>query len=119
MSFLWGKNKSKGPPGSLPPATRDISSSHGQEAARPPTSNGVPTGPVAAPGIRDGMERRATVGNTAAPQNPMGPSVMGPTPVLVPGSGVASGPTSPILGGPLGRERADSDLTLVCHVHEK
>jgi hypothetical protein len=113
MSFLWGKNKKNGPPGTLPPAVRDISSSHGPDGARPPTANGLPSGPGAAPGIRDGMERRTTVGSTT-PNPTMGPQGMGLAPVLAPGSGPSSGPVSPQLGGPGGRERADSDLTLVC-----
>jgi hypothetical protein len=113
MSFLWGKNKKNAPPGTLPPATRDISSSHGPDPARPPTANGLTSGSGAAPGIRDGMERRTTLGSTT-PNPTMGPQGMGMAPVLAPGSGPSSGPVSPQLGGPVGRDRAESDLTLVC-----
>jgi hypothetical protein len=53
MSFLFGKSK-KNQPAALS-ATRDIASSHGPDS-RMPTTNGLA-------GPREGMERRATVGN--------------------------------------------------------
>jgi hypothetical protein len=59
MSFLWGKGKKNPPPAGLPPATRDVSSSHGPDT-RIPSANGIA-------GPRDGIERRGTVGSTQAP----------------------------------------------------
>jgi hypothetical protein len=54
MSFLFGKSK-KNQPVAVSAATRDLASSHGPDS-RMPTTNGLA-------GPREGMERRATVGN--------------------------------------------------------
>ncbi|KAF2674114.1 hypothetical protein BT63DRAFT_2644 [Microthyrium microscopicum] len=97
MSFLWGKNKKGGPPGALPPATRDISSSHGISAgsdARGPLASG-------GPGPREGpMERRATVGNSQNPNGPLNASTSSMAPELGPGTNLIRA-----------RERAESDAT--------
>jgi hypothetical protein len=114
MSFLWG-NKRKGPPGTLPagppgpgglpPATRDISSAHGGpgEARLSPTPlNGV----VPAPGLRDGMERRGTVGSVPNPTTqPL--AAAGPLQPAVAAPQVANGDTT------ISRPRADSEFALV------
>lgn len=54
MSFIFGRGKRSQATNGLPAATREISSSHGPDTRTPATNT------VA--GIRDGIERRGTVG---------------------------------------------------------
>jgi hypothetical protein len=69
MSFLWGKGKKNPPPSGLPPAARDISSSHGPDTRIPSANGGGIAGGIAGSlaGPREGVERRGTVGSTQAP----------------------------------------------------
>ncbi|KAJ4286828.1 Negative regulator of mitotic exit [Kalmusia sp. IMI 367209] len=57
MSFLFGK-KNKQPGNALPPATRDIGSSHGQPGSQIPTANGA--------GARDPPEKQRSGSGTQA-----------------------------------------------------
>jgi hypothetical protein len=89
MSFLWGKKGKAPPPGGLPPAAREISSSHGPDT-RIPSANGM-VGP------REGVERRGTVGTAQAPS--------GPPPAAIIQKVNGEPPQRPVT-----RERSDSDF---------
>jgi hypothetical protein len=94
MSFLWGKGKKPPSTGGLPPATREISSSHGPDT-RIPSANGMA-------GPREGIERRGTVGTTQPP--PAAPSATAIAPK--------------INGDPqrITRERSESDFGVSCPI---
>lgn len=63
MSFIFGRGKKNQATGGLPNATREISSSHGPDTRTPATN--------AVAGVRDGIERRGTVGQQ--PSTAIGP----------------------------------------------
>jgi hypothetical protein len=97
MAFLWGKNKKTSGPNGLPPATREISSSHGPDTrdTRGASQNGVYSregGPIVE------RERRGTIGSSTQP--PTAPST-GPMIAIKNGEPHRLFPT---------RERSESDL---------
>jgi hypothetical protein len=102
MAFLWGKNKKTSGPNGLPPATREISSSHGPDT-RGASQNGMY--PSREAGVE--RERRGTIGST---QQPPGAPTTGPMIAMKNGEPHRLFPA---------RERSESDLgvSCLCYTH--